>query len=443
MAVTFGRYRLERWLAQGGMANIFLATYVGPLGFEREVVLKVILPEYAHNPEYISMFLDEARLAARFNHPNIVEVFDLGQVGGYFFIAMEFLRGASLSRMLIRGRREGRTLSPQLSLFIISELLEALAYAHGRRMRDGQPLGLVHRDINPQNLLISFDGLVKLTDFGVAISNANIQSSKKGVIIGKYSHMAPEQCQGKDVDERADLFAVGVMLHELLTGKPLFTRPSPAEMIKAVLEEPVPTPSSVSSRSPRELDLVVMKALARSRTERYPNAIAFLEALQVVARPLGLLATRHDLRNYMTTLFRKGRNNLAGEEEQGMVVTEDRISDILRGLNSAKPAGERTDGSHPSHAAVSGIHEPSLKRSGSMESKSASSHAHRGEGSHSGIAKGGVTLPFDHPSGLAMGGIPMINSTDSDEDDLEDTISVHFQLEEDDSAASLDELELE
>jgi len=335
MAVPFGSYVLERWLAQGGMANIFLATYTGPLGFEREVVLKVILPEYAHHPGFISMFLDEARLAARLNHPNIVQVHDLGQVGGYYYIAMEYVAGPSLSRAVARARREGRTLSTGLTLFVIGELLEALSYAHQRRDRSGRPLGIVHRDVTPQNVLLSFDGHAKLTDFGVAKANINLHDSQAGVIKGKYSHMAPEQCLGRPVDERADLFAVGIVLHELLTGKPLFLRPTTYEMMRAVIDEPIPSPSEINPKSPGELDGVVLKALARNPVHRYPNALAFLDTLSLVARQLRILEGKHELRSFLAAVYRRNRTNLAGDEEPGVPVTEDRISEILKGIGGS------------------------------------------------------------------------------------------------------------
>lgn len=344
MGATFGRYVLDRWLAQGGMANIFLATYAGPLGFEREVVLKVILPDFAHNPGFISMFLDEARLAARLNHPNIVQVHDLGQVGGYLFIAMEYVRGPSLSRLVTRARKQGRRIPVQLAIFIVSELLEALSYAHLRRDRDGQPLHIVHRDVNPQNVLVSFDGQVKLTDFGVAKARSNLYETRPGVVIGKYSHMAPEQVSGQPVDERADVFAVGTMLYELLTEKALFLRPSALEMARAILEEPVLIPSTVSERCPPELDLVVMKALARRPEDRFPSALAMLDSLQRMAHPTGLLATRYDLRTFLDSLYHLSKTNLAGNEEPGIEVTEERVMEILRGLHQQKPRVERSNG---------------------------------------------------------------------------------------------------
>lgn len=344
MGATFGRYVLDRWLAQGGMANIFLATYAGPLGFEREVVLKVILPDFAHNPGFISMFLDEARLAARLNHPNVVQVHDLGQVGGYLFIAMEYVRGPSLSRLVTRARKQGRHIPVQLAIFIVSELLEALSYAHLRRDRDGQPLHIVHRDVNPQNVLVSFDGQVKLTDFGVAKARSNLYETRPGVVIGKYSHMAPEQVSGQPVDERADVFAVGTMLYELLTEKPLFLRPSAMEMARAILEEPVPIPSTMSERCPPELDLVVMKALARRPEDRFPSALAMLDSLQRMAHPTGLLATRYDLRTFLDSLYHLSKTNLAGNEEPGIEVTEERVMEILRGLHQQKPRVERSNG---------------------------------------------------------------------------------------------------
>lgn len=344
MSVPFGNYVLERWIAQGGMANIFTATYTGPLGFEREMVLKVILPDYAHHEGFIQMFLDEARLAARLSHPNIVQVLDLGRFGDYFYIAMEYVRGPSLSRAVTRAKKEGKAVSPGLAVFVVAELLEALSYAHLRRDSDGKPLGIVHRDVNPQNVLLSFDGQVKLTDFGVAKANVNLHESQSGVIKGKYSHMAPEQCLTKPVDGRADLFAVAIVLHELLTGKPLFTRPTAYEMMKAVVEETVIPPSVQNPRCPPELDGIVMKGLARNPDERYQNAMAFLDSLNLVAKRLRIMEGKHDLRMFLATVYHRGRLNLAGKEEPGVLVSEDRISEILKGLQGRLRNREISDG---------------------------------------------------------------------------------------------------
>lgn len=331
MAVEFGRYRLERWLAQGGMANIFLATYTGPLGFEREVVLKVILPQYAHHGSFITMFLDEARLAARLNHPNIVQVHDLGEARGYHYIAMEYVDGTNLSRAMRMGRKQDRGFSTGLIHLIIGELLEALQYAHSRRDAEGRSLGLVHRDVTPQNVLISYDGQVKLTDFGVAKASINLHQTQSGTIKGKYTYMAPEQLRGKNVDGRADIFSVGVILHEMLTGKPLFKRGDPYEIMKAIMEEPVARPSEINKRSPAELDGVVLRMLARDPARRYPSPLAALEALDRVVRMLGMVEDRRGLRAFVNSLLQRGRNNLAGEVLPGVRVTEDSISEILAG----------------------------------------------------------------------------------------------------------------
>ncbi len=333
MAVQFGKYVLDRWIAQGGMANIFTATYTGPLGFEREMVLKVILPDYAHHEAFIEMFLDEARLAARLYHPNIVQVLDLGNVGDYLYIAMEYVHGPSLSRAVARAKKEGRMMSPGLAVFIVLELLEALAYAHQRTDRAGNPLGIVHRDVNPQNILLSFDGQVKLTDFGVAKANVNLHESQAGVIKGKYSHMAPEQCLTKPVDGRADLFSVAIVLHELLTGKPLFHRPTAYEMMKAVVEEPVPPPSAINPKCPPELDGIVLRGLAKDPDKRYQTAMAFLDSLNLVAKRLQIVEGKHDLRQFLASIYHRSRLNLARKEEIGVRVTEDRISEILKGLS--------------------------------------------------------------------------------------------------------------
>lgn len=447
MGVAFGRYELDRWLAQGGMANIFLATYGGPLGFEREVVLKVILPEFAHHPAFITMFLDEARLAARLSHPNIVQVFDLGRVSSYIYLAMEYVRGASMSRLLARLKREQRFLSPGLAIFIISELLEALAYAHARRDRDGTPLSIVHRDVTPQNVLVSFDGQIKLTDFGVARARTNLHQNQPGAIIGKYSHMAPEQCLGLHVDERADLFSVGIMLHELLTGKPLFVRPTQAEMRRAILEEPIPLPSQLQSRCPPELDLVVMKSLARRPDERYPNALAFLDAIHRVTRPLHLMESKYDLRNVLTSLYRKGRTNLAGEDEPGVPVTEDRISEILKGLHHGRH--ERSEHGRSHHSTTNAQRSVPGKVGGQGTERGAASKSQppalpfdpevfippRLPGRAGGPERGQAQLPFSDPAVSQsspqniFGELPDESRPPDGVEDEEDTINVELPSE--------------
>lgn len=332
MAVEFGPYRLERWLAQGGMANIFVATYTGPLGFEREVALKVILPQFAHHPGFKTMFLDEARLAARLNHPNIVSVQDLGEARGYPYIAMEFVDGSNLSRAMRMARKQGRAFSTGMVHFIIGELLESLSYAHGRMDRDGKRLGIVHRDVTPQNILLSYDGQVKLTDFGVAKATSNLHTTQSGTVKGKYTHMAPEQLRGKPVDGRADLFSVGVVMHELLTGRQLFRRTDPYEIMKAIMEEPIPRPSELNRRVPPELDGVVLRMLAKEPSDRYPTAMATLDAMDRVVRMLGLVEDRRLLRAFVGSLLQRGRNNLAGDAKPGVPVTEDTVSQILTGV---------------------------------------------------------------------------------------------------------------
>ncbi len=359
MSVPFGKYVLDRWIAQGGMANIFTATYTGPLGFEREMVLKVILPDYAHHDAFIQMFLDEARLAARLYHPNIVQVLDLGNVGDYLYIAMEYVHGPSLSRAAARAKREGRTLSPGLAIFVVLELLEALAYAHQRTDRAGRTLGIVHRDVNPQNVLLSFDGQVKLTDFGVAKANVNLHESQAGVIKGKYSHMAPEQCLTKPVDGRADLFSVAIVLHELLTGKPLFHRPTAYEMMKAVVEEPVPPPSSLNPKCPPELDGIVLRGLSRNPDERYQTAMAFLDSLNLVAKRLQIVEGKHDLRQFLASTYHRSRLNLARKDELGVPVTEDRVSEILKGMSKTlRTRNGSESGALSSYSRANALSEP-------------------------------------------------------------------------------------
>ena len=344
MSIPFGHYRLERWLARGGTANIFLATYTGALGFEREIALKVILPEYARHWGFISMFLDEARLAARLSHPNIVQVHDLGEAGGYFYLAMELVPGSSLARMTARLKREERQFPLGVALYIAECILEALHHAHLRRARSGAPLNIVHRDVNPQNILLGEDGEVKLADFGVARASINLSRTSSGVVKGKYSHMAPEQCLAKPVDARADLFSLGAVLHELLTGRPLFKRDNVYLTMKAVLEEPIPAPSEINPRVPPELDALVLGALAREPERRYPSALAFLERLCLVANQLHLRQSRHELREVMRRSGGRGARNLATMTAPGIPLDGDDMTSILRGDRSlpALLRGERS-----------------------------------------------------------------------------------------------------
>jgi len=277
---TYGRYQLLKKLATGGMAQIYLARQLGVQGFEKLLVVKRILPHLAENEDFITMFLDEARIAARLNHPNVVQIFDLGQQDDTFFIAMEYIHGEDVRKVWKQAERQGVPIPIALICRIIIESCSGLDYAHKKTDPAGRPLNIVHRDISPQNLLVSFEGGVKVVDFGIAKAADQATVTKSGVLKGKYSYMSPEQAQGRPVDARTDVFALGVVLYELLTGTRLFKRANDIQTLNAVTECKVEPPSTIDSRLPADLDPIVMRALAKDRDERYADARELQQALE-------------------------------------------------------------------------------------------------------------------------------------------------------------------
>ncbi|MGO9764908.1 MAG: serine/threonine-protein kinase [Myxococcaceae bacterium] len=272
-----GRYVVRRKIAEGGMAEIFLAASRGPEGFEKEVVIKRIRSALADDPSFVQMFIAEARVASKLNHPNIVHIFDFDQHGDSYYLAMEYVRGKSLAEVQRRTRERQAQLPTVLAAQIALEVARGLAYAH--RMTDhGQPLNLVHRDVTPHNILISYDGSVKLTDFGIA--KAGNRATTAGMLKGKFAYMSPEQSRGEPVDARTDIFALGITLWELLTQGKLFDGDSDVAVLRAVQERPIESPARLNPNVDSELDGIVLRALLRDPAGRYQNAHEFERALQ-------------------------------------------------------------------------------------------------------------------------------------------------------------------
>ncbi|HVO31471.1 MAG TPA: serine/threonine-protein kinase, partial [bacterium] len=221
---TFGRYTLIRRVGLGGMAEIWKAKVLGPAGFEKTVAVKKILPELTDDSEFLEMFVDEAKLVADLVHPNIVQVHDFGQVGPRdYFIAMEYVSGANLGSLLKRLKDRGARVPRETAIFIILESARGLGYAHAKRDSAGRSLGIVHRDVSPSNILVSFGGEVKVADFGIAKARSARQTTAEGFVRGKVSYMSPEQAAGGDLDQRSDIFSLGLVFVEMLTGKRFFT----------------------------------------------------------------------------------------------------------------------------------------------------------------------------------------------------------------------------
>ena len=284
---VIGRYLLCDAIASGGMATVHLARLMGPEGFSRTVAVKQLHPQFSRDPEFVAMFLDEARLASRVRHPNVVSPLDVISFPPELFIVMEYVHGASLSRLLKRGTPE--SVPPRVATAIIGQILLGLHAAHEATGEGGEPLELVHRDVSPQNIMVTKDGVARIVDFGIAKAKARSHQTDPGKLKGKLGYMAPEQVSLETVDRRADVFAVGVVLWELLCGRRLFSSDSPAASVQKLLHAEIELPSRLIAGLPPALDQVVLLALARPPSERFESARAMAEALEHAVAPCSML----------------------------------------------------------------------------------------------------------------------------------------------------------
>jgi eukaryotic-like serine/threonine-protein kinase len=292
---AFGKYLLVERIAVGGMAEVFRALASGPEGFQRTVVIKRVLPTLLENEGFVEMFIDEAKLCALLSHPNLVQIYELGQVDDCFFIAMEHVQGRTLASVEARLIEHGRITPVGAAVEIVRQICLGLHYAHTLRAADGTPLGIVHRDVSPSNVMLSFHGGVKLLDFGIArVSNGLRQSrTQAGTIKGKLSYMSPEQVQRDDIDRRSDIFSTGIVLHELLTGRRLFKASTDFSANRKVMELPIPLPSTLNPAVSPALDRVVMHALERDLGARYASAEDMASDLERVMQDERLPAHEH------------------------------------------------------------------------------------------------------------------------------------------------------
>lgn len=298
-----GKYQVVRRLATGGMAEIYLARARGIEGFEKHVVLKRILPQYAESETFVKLFLNEARVAATLDHANIASVYDIDQSDGTYFFTMEYLHGEDVGFVLRELARRKERLPMQFALNIISGAAAGLHAAHEKRGPDGKPLGIVHRDVSPSNIVVTYSGGVKVVDFGIAKITAHAEMTGAGTLKGKIPYMAPEQCRSEPLDRRSDVFSLGVLLYETTTQTRLFRGDTELATIKLVLESPIPPPSTRVPNYPPALEAVVMKALARNREERYSSARDLQVSIEGFARSQGLLLSSADLGEWMERAF--------------------------------------------------------------------------------------------------------------------------------------------
>jgi eukaryotic-like serine/threonine-protein kinase len=277
---SFGAHTLLRRLAVGGMAEIYVAKTMGLGGFEKLAALKLVHPHLSADPQFVRMLIDEAKILVLLTHANIAQVFDLGCIDGTYFIAMEYVDGIDVQGLSRAAARLGRELPVPVCCFIVSEMLNGLDYAHRKRDQGGRPLGIVHRDISPQNVVVSRGGEVKLVDFGIAKTNMRVERTEVGVIKGKYGYMSPEQAWADPTDRRSDVFSAGVMLYELLTDSVMYTAKSVAELIAKVRRAEIASPSSVRPEIPEALSNIVMRALALEPSDRFQTALEMGDALR-------------------------------------------------------------------------------------------------------------------------------------------------------------------
>ncbi len=295
-----GRYRIVDEIGVGGMASVHLARADGPGGFQKWVAIKRIHRHLAEDETFIRMFLDEARIAARISHPNVAQVFDLGKHRDTYWIAMEYLHGEPL-REIMRAVEEGGAppMSPHLAARIVADAAEGLHAAHELRDKDGKLLNLVHRDVTPHNLFLTYDGAVKVVDFGIAKVTGRLANTRAGTLKGKLAYMSPEQVRGSAIDRRTDIFALGVVLWELTTGRRLFRMESDLETLERVQACVVPPPSSIVENYPVELESIVMRALAKDLNRRFPTAREISRALQQYLMKAGSFVGSEEIGSYV------------------------------------------------------------------------------------------------------------------------------------------------
>ncbi len=307
-ASTFGKYRLVAELGHGGMADVYLAIQQGPVGFNKLVVVKRLRPNLADDPEFIAMLVDEARLAARLNHPNIVQTNEIDAVGNRYFIAMEYLDGQPMHKISYRARTKPSGLTSNMQYAILCDVLGGLQHAHDLTDFDGTPLCVVHRDVSPHNIFVTYDGQVKVVDFGIAKAVGRAaEETRAGVIKGKVAYMAPEQAMGSDLDPRADVFAVGIMLWEVSTGTRLWKGLDDMQVLRRLISgEFGRSPRAIDPTIPEEIDRICQLALAPNVEERYASAAAMQADLEKYLSTVGRPTTR-DIGKVITDLFEDKR----------------------------------------------------------------------------------------------------------------------------------------
>lgn len=332
IAIMSERYRPLFKLDSGGMAEVYVAEAESMAGFKKKVAIKRILPSLLKDERFVRMFLDEARLSLHLSHANIVTVFDIGKSSSTYFIVMEYVEGINLKGILQEFARRGVTFPVHLAVWLLNEVLKGLDYAHHLRdPESGRKLGIVHRDISPPNILVSWNGEVKLVDFGLAKASTQLESTDPGVVKGKFSYLSPEAASGLDVDARADIFAVGILAYEMLTSRRLFLGETDYQTVQLVRNAEVPSLAAQNPEVTPELEAIIRKALARDVDQRYQKASEFADDLLGFLFSRSLKVSARDLRELISELRKKQaprREPKPNESNLILKLIEDEFADI-------------------------------------------------------------------------------------------------------------------
>jgi serine/threonine protein kinase len=370
-----GRTRVDRYeligeIASGGMATVYLARLTGVGGFARFVAMKRLHPHLAGEKEFVEMFLDEARLAAGIHHPNVVSILEVGASPVGYYIVMEYVEGDTLARLLARAAGHGRRLPTPIAVRIVLDSLAGLHAAHELRDDQGRLLGLVHRDVSPQNILVGIDGIARITDFGVARASSRLTSTRVGQLKGKLAYMAPEQAAGDDLDRRADVFSAGILIWETLASKRLFKAENEAATLSRVLSEPIPELTEVAPQLSRGLSLAVRRALDRNRDRRYASAAELADAIERAALAGDGIANTRDVASFVSSMM--GQEIAQQRDAVRAWLARSEPSQIATIMPPAAPSSVSVAAmSFPGANAVGGLDDSMIRRSFTPRSKRA------------------------------------------------------------------------
>ncbi len=358
--IPFGKYLLLDRINIGGMAEVWRGKTFGAGGFERLVAIKRILPNIAEDEEFITMFIDEAKISVQLAHANIAQIYELGHISNSYFIAMEYIPGKDMRAIFDRCRKKGEPAPIPLVAYCISKMCEGLDYAHRKKDQMGRDLNIVHRDISPQNILISYEGEVKVIDFGIAKAAGKATKTQAGILKGKFGYMSPEQIRGLPLDRRSDVFAIGVCLYEMLTGERLFVGDSDFSVLEKVRKAEVAPPSTYNRKIPEQLEKIVLKALAKDVDERYQYASELGDDLQRFLITSDTLFGRKDLMQYMKATFAEDveREKQRLADYATIKPPEGMLSAIEAGFSGSSPMHSAAPVPTPAAPSVAPVEQP-------------------------------------------------------------------------------------